>query len=78
MQYWSRLTGSSDHVQHADLEDTTPRRFPHLFWQGPYNQYGFDAGLDNELKLDDTDGLWKFNWMTEWPAIAQLNVWGIK
>ena len=72
-QYWSRMTGSSSHVQHGDLDDsTTPRRFPHLFWQGPYNQFGFDAGLNNEIKLDSSDGKWKFNFMTEWPSIAQV------
>ena len=48
-----------------------------MFFQGPYNQYGFDAGLHNELDLDDNDGLWKFNFMTEWPALAQINVWGM-
>ena len=79
MQYWSRMTGSSDHIQEADLDDTmTPRRFPHLFWQGPYNQYGFDAGLKNNLILDPTDSMWKFDFMTEWPTLAQVNVWGIK
>ncbi|KAL8689434.1 MAG: hypothetical protein Q9218_004894 [Villophora microphyllina] len=79
VQYWNRMTGSSDHVQHADLgrQDLPPRRFPHLFWQGPYNQYGFDAGIDNEVRLDKNDGLWKFHFMTEWPAVAQLNVWGM-
>ena len=78
LQYWSRMTGSSDHVQQGDLDDTiNPRRFPHLFWQGPYNQYGFDAGLNNEVKIDTSDGLWKFNFMTEWPTIAQVNVWGM-
>ncbi|KAL8840879.1 MAG: hypothetical protein Q9170_001143 [Blastenia crenularia] len=79
VQYWNRMTGSSDHVQHADLgrQDLPPRRFPHLFWQGPYNQYGFDAGLNNEIHIDNKDGLWKYNWMTEWPAVAQVNVWGM-
>ncbi|KAI4100361.1 MAG: hypothetical protein LQ339_005534 [Xanthoria mediterranea] len=78
VQYWNRMTGSSDHIQRGDLgrQDLPARRFPHLFWQGPYNQYGFDAGIDNEIRLHD-DGLWKFHFMTEWPAIAQVNVWGI-
>ncbi|KAL8990136.1 MAG: hypothetical protein Q9169_008200, partial [Polycauliona sp. 2 TL-2023] len=79
VQYWNRMTGSSDHLQRGDVgrkKDSPPRRFPHLFWQGPYNQFGFDAGLDNEVRLHD-DGLWKFHFMTEWPAVAQLNVWGI-
>ena len=79
MQYWNRITGSSDYIQHADYDRDTlpPRRFPHLFWQGPYNQYGFDAGLKNEFDLDNNDGLWKIHFMTEWPAVAQVNIWGI-
>jgi len=78
LHYWSRMTGSSDHVQEADLDDSVPpRRFPHLFWQGPYNQYGFDAGLKNKITQDPNNGLWKFNFMTEWPALAQINIWGM-
>ena len=79
VQYWSRLTGSSDHVQHADLgmeKGTSSRRFPHFFLHGPFNQYGFDAGLRNEMQLDGS-GLWRTNFMTEWPAAVALNVWGI-
>ncbi|CAP82936.1 Pc15g00500 [Penicillium rubens Wisconsin 54-1255] len=79
IEYWSRLTGSSDYVQEGDGPDWTPairRRFPHLFFNGPFNRYGYDAGLDNIVR-QDTDGLWKFRFMTEWPAQGQLNVWGI-
>ncbi|QDS69285.1 hypothetical protein FKW77_002461 [Venturia effusa] len=77
-QYWSKLSGSSAVIQHADLgrEDQPPRRFPHLFFQGPYNQYGFDAGLDNKASLKD-HGAWDWHFMTEWPDIVQMNVWGI-
>ena len=78
LQYWSRLAGSSDHIQHADLDPgQTPRRFPHLFWQGPYNQFGFDAGLDNAIRQDPSDSQWKINFMSEWPDYAQVNVWGM-
>ncbi|KAL2374950.1 alpha-1,3-glucan synthase [Blastomyces gilchristii SLH14081] len=78
IEYWNRMTGSSSHVQHGDLDwpSSKPRRFPHLFWNGPYNQYGYDAGLKNHMVQDD-DGIWKFIFMTEWPALAQVNVWGI-
>jgi alpha-1,3-glucan synthase len=77
LEYWSRLAGSSDHVQQGDLDSKqTPRRFPHLFLNGPYNQYGYDAGLKNDLQLDG-DQRWKHTFMTEWPAIAQINVWGV-
>ncbi|KAI9741677.1 MAG: Cell wall alpha-1,3-glucan synthase ags1 [Cirrosporium novae-zelandiae] len=79
VQYWSKIEGSSDYFQHADLGrlNDAPRRFPHLFWQGPYNQYGYDSGLANEFKLNNKNGRWEFHFMWEWPAIAQINVWGM-
>ena len=27
--------------------------------------------------MDKNDGLWKYKFMTEWPAVAQVNVWGM-
>lgn len=78
VEYFSRFRGSSDHVQQADL-DSKPRRLPNLFLNGPYNSYGYDAGLDNTFKLSN-DGEWSIPWMTEWSAsgsVAQLNVWGM-
>lgn len=79
VEYFSRFAGSSDHIQQADLDSHTPRRFPHLFLNGPYNQYGFDAGLDNEMKLTD-NSTWEHHFMTEWSlsgTLAQINVWGV-
>lgn len=79
VEYWSRFTGSSDYVQEGDGPDWHPaisRRFPHLFFNGPFNEYGYDAGLANVVK-QDSDGIWKFRFMAEWPAQGQLNVWGI-
>ncbi|THX82417.1 putative alpha 1,3 glucan synthase [Aureobasidium pullulans] len=76
LQYWSRTTGSSSHMQHADLDQKqTPRRFPHLYANGIFNQFGFDGGLRNTFKL--SDDTWKFHLMTEWPHQVQVNVWGI-
>jgi alpha-1,3-glucan synthase len=77
-QYWSQMAGSSSTIQHADLnrQNDPPRRFPHIFAHGPYNQYGFDAGLKNDFHMDK-DGIWKFHFMAEWPDNIQLNVWGI-
>lgn len=77
VEYWSKLAGSSDYVQEGDVDwdPDKPRRFPHLFWNGPYNQFGYDAGLKNQMKLED--GRWKFRFMAEWPAEGQINVWGI-
>lgn len=78
VEYYSRFAGTSDHVQEADL-GSKARRFPHLFLQGPYNAYGYDAGLDNQLTLVD-DHTWAKDWMVEWSAngtVAQVNVWGM-
>lgn len=79
VEYFSKLTGSSDYVQEGDLgwDSKVPRRFPHLFWNGPYNEYGYDAGLRNQMELDQNDGLWKIKFLTEWPAQGQINVWGM-
>ena len=80
MQYWSEPAGSSDHIQHADygLPKDSPqsRRFPHLFLHGPFNLYGYDAGIRNSMQLQ-RDGKWKFALMAEWPTKFHFNVWGI-
>lgn len=77
VEYWSRLAGSSDHVQEGDLESQqTARRVPHMFLNGPFNQYGFDAGLSNAFKLG-SQSTWDYYFSSEWPAIAQVNVWGV-
>lgn len=79
VQYWSRIAGSSSHFQQGDFNlptGTPARRFPHIFLHGPFNQYGFDAGLENKMKMD-SDGLWKFNLMGEWPVQVSLNIWGM-
>ncbi|KAH0846408.1 hypothetical protein AYO21_07155 [Fonsecaea monophora] len=79
VEYFSRLAGSSDHIQQGDVDFSTPRRFPHLFLNGPYNQYGFDAGLDGKMKLEG-NSTWTRHFMTEWSlkgALAQINVWGL-
>lgn len=92
VQYWSRLLSSSAFIQHGDLslsssEQTTTttasqtssiskRRFPHLYANGRFNQWGFDAGVDNELALVG-EGQWEYHFAAEWPSTLQLNVWGI-
>ena len=76
VQYWSALSGSSTHLQHGDLA-AAPRRFPHLFLHGPFNQYGFDGGLRNAMQQRETDGMWEFNFNAEWPAFFHINVWGM-
>lgn len=77
VQYWSKLLGSSSYEVHGDLDwDGASRRFPHLFASGPFNQYGYDAGLDNVISHTD-ESLWEWHYMDEWPAVFQLSVWGM-
>ncbi|KPI41393.1 Cell wall alpha-1,3-glucan synthase ags1 [Cyphellophora attinorum] len=80
VEYFSRLGGSSDHVIQGDVgKGVKARRFPHMFLNGPYNQYGYDAGLNNKMSLS-ADNTWTHHWMTEWSlsgALAQINIWGI-
>nr|OQO18342.1 hypothetical protein B0A51_18106 [Rachicladosporium sp. CCFEE 5018] len=78
VQYWSKMAGSSNHVVEGDASDYTgpPRRFPHFFIHGAFNQYGYDAGLENQMKQMD-NGSWIYDFMTEWPTNFQLNVWGM-
>ncbi|KAF2804995.1 alpha-1,3-glucan synthase Ags2 [Mytilinidion resinicola] len=77
-QYWSKLLGSSAVIQHADLhrENDPPRRFPHLFAHGRFNQFGFDSGLKNKMELGN-GGRWQFHFMSEWPDHFQVNQWGL-
>lgn len=78
IQYWSRAAGSSDHIQEGDVygSDGYVRRFPHLHIHGPFNEYGYDAGVRSKMEhVNDSE--WAFNFMTEWPAQFQINVWGM-
>lgn len=71
VEYWNHLAGSADHVVMGDMNSKTKaRRFPHLFAQGPFNEYGFDAGQRNVLSLIDP-GTWSLYFLVEWPAILQ-------
>ena len=77
VQYWTRLGASSDHFQHGGLKsELPPRRFPNLWLEGSFNQHGFDAGVSNQMKLD-SDGIWKINFMHEWPARVSISAWGV-
>ena len=77
VQYWGQMIGSSDHVQQGDLAGTNaiPRRYPHFFIHGAFNQYGYDSGLPSTME-QDKDGIWQFGFMDEWPSEFQANVWG--
>ncbi|RMD42620.1 hypothetical protein DV735_g2493, partial [Chaetothyriales sp. CBS 134920] len=78
LQYWSAATGSSDHMQHSDLEwsDRPARRWPHAWVNGDFNQWGFDGAFEMPMKQDD-EGRWNSHLFTEWPANVTINVWGM-
>ncbi|KAK3376860.1 alpha-1,3-glucan synthase [Lasiosphaeria ovina] len=76
VQYHSRILGSSAFVQHGDTGFSSQRRFPHLWVNGKFNQYGFDGGAKNALALT-ADARWEWHYMDEWPGDLQLNVWGM-
>ncbi|KAK3382174.1 alpha amylase [Lasiosphaeria ovina] len=75
IQYWSQPLGSASFIQHADTFPMT-RRFPHLTLQGPFNKWGYDNGIPNQLALTG-NSTWELHYMDEWPSTFQFNVWGI-
>ncbi|KAL1968942.1 hypothetical protein VTN77DRAFT_776 [Rasamsonia byssochlamydoides] len=79
VQYWSKITGSSDHYQHGDLawDYHPPRRYPHFWVQGEFNQFGYDSGYPSQMTLSNITGKWEYNFMTEWPSQIALNAWGM-
>ncbi|KAK4652703.1 Cell wall alpha-1,3-glucan synthase ags1 [Podospora pseudocomata] len=77
-QYYSKLAGSSHHQQEGDLDASSlPRRFPHLFINGHFNAFGFDAGIPNKMLQKADSGVWSVDIMAEWPTALQFNVWGL-
>ncbi|KAK3937814.1 alpha-1,3-glucan synthase [Diplogelasinospora grovesii] len=77
VQYWSQALGSSAFIQHADSSDVPfNREFPHVNIHGPFNRWGYDAGLPGSMDIVQ-DHTWELHFMYEWPANFQLNVWGI-
>lgn len=88
VQYWSSPLGTSSILQQGDATPDTAtakrssapskaRRFPHVFIEGDFNQFGFDAGLHNSMALQADGSTWEMHFMAEWPASVQLNIWGI-
>ncbi|KAL9004469.1 MAG: hypothetical protein Q9188_002722, partial [Gyalolechia gomerana] len=78
VHYWSAQTGSSEHVQHSDLNrgDLPPRRWPHAYVEGTWNQWGYDNGLPNEMALT-SHGTWELDIAAEWSTQSVVNVWGM-
>jgi alpha-1,3-glucan synthase len=44
--------------------------------EGEWNQWGFDAGVKNQLS-QNAAGEWTFELFTEWPTNITVNVWGM-
>ena len=68
-------------MQEGDIElpnnyPATSRRWPHVFMMGPFNQWGFDQGINNAMTLNST-GIWAYGILADWPAYLQANVWGV-
>lgn len=76
VQYWSQPLGSSAFIQHGDSGVDYERRFPHIFLNGDFNDWGFDSGVKDEMSLVG-NGTWEMHFMYEWPASVQANIWGI-
>lgn len=82
VQYWSKLAGSSDHIQHGDLSATQKaRRWPHAFVLGAWNSWGYDGGLAHSMDLSSSSSsnssMWLFDLAAEYPTRTQINVWGM-
>jgi alpha-1,3-glucan synthase len=67
VQYWSNITASSDHFQHGDTAWTynPPRRFPNFWIEGSFNQFGYDAGYQNQMSLSNVTGQWEIHFMAQ-------------
>ncbi|KAK4185416.1 hypothetical protein QBC35DRAFT_465599 [Podospora australis] len=77
VQYFSKPLGSSAFIQHSDSGDVLfERTVPHVRIHGPYNKWGYDAGLPGSMDLVHHN-TWELHYMYEWPAEFQLNIWGI-
>lgn len=76
VEYWSNLTASSNHFQYGDFGYDIPRRFAHLYIQGPFNQYSFDSGLPGTMH-QSSNGTWSYDFMPELPSSFQINEWGV-
>lgn len=76
LQYWSKSSGSSHHMQHGDLSSSVERRWPHASVQGVWNQWGYDIGLKNKMMLTGNSS-WTFDLYGEFPNDILINVWGM-
>ncbi|KAK2000291.1 alpha-1,3-glucan synthase [Colletotrichum falcatum] len=76
VQYYSKLLGSSAYKVHADVGYDIPRRIPHMFAVGKFNQFGYDSGLTKSLKHESASQ-WTWHYMDEWPNYFKFSIWGM-
>ncbi|KPI40742.1 Cell wall alpha-1,3-glucan synthase mok11 [Cyphellophora attinorum] len=69
-QAWSGTSAQND------LESAVDRRWPHAWVQGVWNQWGYDEGLTNEMRLAQ-NSTWTFDLYGEYPSDILINVWGM-
>lgn len=50
------------------------RRVPQFIARGPFNEWGYDSGVDAALEHTG-DGIWELEIMATWPTYIQLNVY---
>ncbi|KAI9613753.1 hypothetical protein KEM48_003646 [Puccinia striiformis f. sp. tritici PST-130] len=71
VQYWSKL-GSAAQAVDSDYgySGTDVRTVPQLLLRGPFNQWGYDLGTNNDFT--SRKGNWTFDIMTNWPNFFQV------
>ncbi|KNF03549.1 hypothetical protein PSTG_03077 [Puccinia striiformis f. sp. tritici PST-78] len=72
VQYWSKLGGSAAQAVDSDYgySGTDVRTVPQLLLRGPFNQWGYDLGTNNDFT--SRKGNWTFDIMTNWPNFFQV------
>jgi len=70
---WSDFAKSASVVVHADRGYKLQRRVPQFLVRGPFNSWGFDKGIQSQMK-HIADNLYELEIMSTWPTPVQLNV----
>ena len=77
LEYWNEIASAGPVRLHADIGYHTERRVPTFIARGPFNNWGYDAGVENEFKqTTDNPDEWSLQVSGSWPTILQLCVFG--
>ncbi|KAL1410802.1 hypothetical protein Q8F55_001744 [Vanrija albida] len=76
VQYYSKVAGTAAQVVHADSSDYKGfnRRWPQVLLSGPFNQWGYDTGINAHFKTVG-DGVWSMPVASTWPNLFHINIW---